>query len=512
MPIDPAIANPVTLKLADPSEQMGTALKNAYLMEEINKYKRAEDDDQATNDLIKRNYNPDKNTYRNSLMADAAQSGHGKIIPGMQKEWSEQDAREAKAGLDKADATKATAEAGKFDTEAIAKELENVKPDLQNVDRNDPVKGLQQYSGVVDSMFKNPRLGPWLVARGKTPESFMTPAQTDAAKGPAAWAGRMLGEQIGAEKMAEMIATPMKGIAQPDGTQAQNIVLTPKFGGGPSHIAPGSQQSYVPPKPPQVSVSVDATRKATSAFGKTLGEKEAEGYYNLGQFAQGVPASINKLDRMIDLVRSEKVLTGAGAGAKLEVLRGLQQAGQLSPEQQEILNNTQEFDKYLSQNILEQTAALNKAGLGARTSKFEVEQVIAGNARKELESPAIMHLLLNQRRDLQDAVPRFNARSKDLQGTDLEPTLKALASHPIAEIPDHPAQIEADYHDGMRGANGKPVNIKQYVNIRMHPETAGAFDEHFGPGSAERILGRHQPSGGGTPTGAAPFLPDPGNP
>lgn len=86
-------------------------------------------------------------------------------------------------------------------------------------------------------------------------------------------------------------------------------------------------------------------------------------------------------------------------------------------------------------------------------------------------------VLLKQRQDLQDSIPRFNQRRGEFNQSGVSPALKALASHDI------PLAADSKYDKETNPATGQPYDDPTPANIarlKAHPEEAPIFASHYG--------------------------------
>jgi hypothetical protein len=478
------------IQFANPVEQYQNLLKAQYLSTEIEKARRLEDEAAGTADAYKNalavSKNPDGTLDRNKFRAAAKEhlitNNRGQLVPAFEKGNAEVDKIEAQtAGV--------KAQQAKTEMEGLKLTLQNMAEQYKSVSLDDPALAQQQLYALEKGFAVDPALAKFNAAHGITPEQYLERRVAEMqphAQDPNKMREYVIRQMMGAKDAQSALEQKLQVV---DGGDHNDIYRTDKNGKlekiqtTPKKMADHSTR-----------IVVNANQKAANAFGEKLGQHEADSYSNLEELSRGAPEAITELDRMINAVASGKVITGLGVNQKLDALRALKLAkGQLSPQDEELLANTQEFQKYIANNLLSRTAQLNKAGLGAKTSVQELRIMEQAIARGNMEPAAILKVLLNQRKDIQNAIPKFNQRQLDVHNSpDLDPIQRTLASHPLDEIPDHPL-----YEHIVGKPNGAPAGKKYPAPspaaiqlLRAGKISKETFDdpEHYGPGAAARAM------------------------
>lgn len=510
MPIDPAIANPPTIKLADPAEQMSTALKNAYLMQEIEKVKQARDDQ----DTYRGAYSiPGLSSMtpterKNALIDNVVTAKRGDLVPQILKGEQELEEKAAKVGLDKANTGKATADTIETQTKAVAQEIKNTRNDLMNIDINDPTKGLSGYENFVKSLYNNKVLGPRYTEIGKTPEMWMDKARAEASKGQAAWANFMLGEKMGpeqADKLAENIVTKVTQIGK-NGGQVQNVVATNKYGDPAAHVVPGSEQSYVPS---DHSTKIYMPGQPTqNEYEKKRGELMAGTDHSLYMAAQNAPRNIEMAQKIKTLIQAGAI-TGKGSDLKVDALAFGKAFGFNVPN--DPLVATQMLKKMMAQNVFGQVGIFKEAGVPMnRLTNLDLTLTKEGTPQMDLDPQTINWMADEMIDSSKEAVRRNNDRNSQIRSSKVSSSPQVLGiaqdvpmppgdtsgNSPIANVSGNPS---------VNPKTGKPWPIPPQKNIdllKSDSSKRALFESHYGP--ADKYLGKQQPGGGGAPTLPSP--------
>lgn len=476
------------VQFANPVEQYQNLLKAQYLSSEIEKARRVEDEAQGTADAYKNALAVSKNTDgtldRNKFRAAAKEhlilNNRGQLVSAF-------DENNAKVDKIEAETQGVKATQAKTEMDNLKVTLENMAQQYKSVSLTDPVLAQQQLYALEKGFAVDPALAKFNASHNITPEMYlerrvaeMQPHSQD----PEAMRQYVLRQMMGAKDAQDALEQKIQVV---DGGDHNDIYATDKDGNieklqtTPKKMADHSTR-----------ITVNANQKAANAFGEQLGKHEADSYSTLEELSRNAPETITELDRMVGLVSSGKVYTGLAGNAQLKADQAIVAAGgKLSPEHQAMLTNTEELQKYLANNALTRTAELNKAGLGAKTSVRELEMVQAAIARGDMQPIAILRVLLNQRKGVQNAIPRFNQRQLDVRNSpDLDPIQRTLASHPLAEIPDHPLARHLENPDTPTGKKYPTPSAAAVQLLRSGRISKETFedDEHYGKGAAARAL------------------------
>lgn len=474
-----------TIQYADPNEQYQNMLKTQYLASEITKAKRVEEDLTAQNEAGKEPgaYNADGTANIGVLTNYLARKGQARSIQPLQKGLAEVDHI-------KAQASESRAKAAKEEMEKLKLTFENLHSLYSGVSQTDPQLAQQQMYPILRAEASNADI---LKFTGGSPDEHLVQRlgeMKQAAQNPETMRQFVIRQSMGAKDAQTALERKIQVV---DGGDHNDIYSTDG-----NSLEPLKKLATTPKKMADRSthITVDASHHAANAFGEALAKHEADAYSSMEELARGAPDAVSELDRMVGMVAGGKVLTGLGVDVKLNTLRAIELAGKLTPADRDILTNTQELQKYLANNALVRTAQLNKAGLGAKTSVRELEMVQAALARGEMEPMAMLRVLLNQRKGVQNSIPGFNARQKDVHNSpDLDPIQRTLASHMIDEIPDHPlmshllkapaAAAPTSPASNKTWPTPKPTVIDALRSSRISQQT---FDDVYGPGAAHRAM------------------------
>lgn len=479
------------IQFANPVEQYQNILKTQYLASEIAKAQREEDDSTALNNAgkVPGAFNADGTPNIGIMTNHLASIGQAKSIAPLQQKFAQVNQTNAKAGLD-------AAQGGKADIEAQLKTMEYFRDRYKSIDPNSPDAPAQAYQ-VFKEEATNPLLAKLAAANGVTPPQHIQ--QRVAEMQPHAQDPQSLGDWFTKQSMSAKdaaAALEQKKLVV-DGGDHNDIYTVGKQGNMVKDLTtPRKMADH------SVRVTVSANQQAASALAKQLGEDTGKMYTALDETAQAAPQSVADTDRIVGMIASGKVIMGALSDAKLEALRHEKAlAGKLSPENEELLNNSQEVKKYMTSKLLSNIAALNKAGLGARTNLVltKLEQESAANGT--MEPMAALKILLNQRKAVQDAIPRLNELRKGLANSpdkDVRQVMQTLVKNELPPIPDHPLYQTLVGGPGLppgapASPQGKtypsptPAAVQLLRSGRISKET---FEDeaHYGKGSAARAL------------------------
>lgn len=466
--------NPITpiapIKFDDKLEQYSNFLKDQYLQSEIAKSKREEDDSTAFNNAGKVTgaVNAD-GSFNTGVMGNAlAQGGQAKQLPGFLKGQSDIAKSNAEAGA-------STSKAAKDDADTLHQKMQNYADAFANMPRNDPHAGQAVYYSKLLAMSRDPQIVK--LHGSASPEDFIKSGLQDsfqAGQSPQAWQAFADKQVFGAQKAADLLKeVKVLPIKRGDKT---TVVMTNPTDANPSLNELGTY-SVLPAKGQTININNLPGPAAETSFAKAQGTSQSDALTALSGIATSAPQGIAKIDQALDIIKGGNFITGIGADKKLAYYKFLKAGGLTTDKQNQMIDNTEQLNKYLAGNTLDQTAAFNKAGLGARTSVQELKMLSDATARSGMEPEAMSTVLLKQRKDLQDAIPRFNERRGEFSQAGVSPALKALASHDIALAPDSPYEKEVNPKTGQPYDDPTSANI---ARLKAHPEEAAIFASHYG--------------------------------
>ena len=485
MPLDPLLANPTPFKFANPLEDYTNFLQAQHLQTEIQKAKRAEEDDAATNNSFKKAYSQpglDEMGKRNALLSDLAANNRGKLIPGFQKQFAETDKASAESGKFLADTSKAN-------VEATAKELDNLKSTYLDGLTYDPSLDQHKMFGFFKAMANNPVTSKWIQSNNQSLDDYLKQNVGEmmvARNNPDAWKQFAQMHQMGATKAAEAIQqaaqlklqASKKNLTHVNLGDHQALVQHNEYGDANPQVVMDLKGG---PKVPQTTVNVNnlPENKAAGMLAETVAKGFGGNLVDLSKSANSAAKNIADLDQIKALV-SGGALTGAAGPAQARLMSYLESAG--FKFSNDPVARTQELNKALAKNVLNSVGALHAAGI-SRLTNMDMSILQDASGSGNLDANALLNIIEKQKKDHQYSVARYNTARQQFansQDPHIRAMMQTMAPNDI-EIPGlDPAMI---------------------ARLKQHPERAAGFDKAVGiPGAAASILGT-----GGTSTGGAPF-------
>lgn len=491
MPLDPLIANPSVVKLADPVEQFGNVLKNAYLANQVAEAKQKRSETDAMNDAYKMPgaVNPD-GTLNDDIVVNAfAQKGRGSMIPSFQ-------ANRAKIAKDQADAKKTEAEIGetrakmdKTQMEAFANALKTSNEQLSGV-AMDPHVGQDQYYAHIVANSKDPLISKWLQQRGVTPDQYIQDEvgkMHAASQSPESWKQFVVGEATSGKDMEAMLSQKIEqldlgGHKQLVSVDTHNPNATPKV--------MSDQTVTASPNVARMTVNNYPENKGETKLYEANAEAVSKEYSALRAQAQAAPKTFASAQNLIGLL-NKGAMTGAGSDFATKALAWADTAG-LNINHDKLVAS-QEFRKYLKQNIFDMVGAMKNAGVPiSRITNMELQLVEQGAPNSEMNIDTVRSLLKHLQEDSRNAVINHNSRLGELLGNqNTRGAMSMFAAHPF-DIPGIPPQA---------------IEFLKKNNDAKHQQL---FEKKYGlpSGAASSLFAQpQQPGGGGAPTGGVPFDP-----
>lgn len=490
MPAEPYNITPI--KLADPAEQYGNALKNAYLMNQISEAKSKRDDTNAMREAYSTEgaAGPDgANIVRNALSKK-----RGDLLPSYDKTQADIAYKKAQAGKLASDKGKAEADMSKSEAEAIHKSLENSKTELMGISM-DPSVGQDQMFNHIKAVARDPALKKWIEGRYGTSEEYIKQRVAEmlpASRTPDAWQQHVISEQTGAKDNADMLKKVLTPVDQ--GDKHVIVATDPRNPGAGSQTVWQGAEGLNPNRPQHViNVNNNPENKGLASFNEEAAKDAIKDYRTKRSGAESAGMGVQNIDQMQKLL-NDGVFVGALGKPQEDVTRYAKALG--FNVNDGMIVRSQELRKMLSKNVYDQVAALKAAGVPlSRLTNAELKLVQEASPGMEMEPETIKTLLSAQRKMQQNLVIAHNQRYGEMTADPRTgDTMRLYGYHPI-DIPGvPPAAIEA---------------------LRQHPEKAAGFDKAFGlpAGSAKGMLeqAHKQPAGGGSPSGQTPFsAPGPG--
>lgn len=220
---------------------------------------------------------------------------------------------------------------------------------------------------------------------------------------------------------------------------------------------------------PATTVNVSTEKKYGEAFGGKLADVD------IGKMttAEKAPQMAESANRIIDLVKQGNVFTGPIADVKLNLARALNVAGANNEEK---IANTEMLIAGTGQSTLD---AIKSAGLGTGQGFTDKDlkflQGVAGGTIG-MTQQTLTNLATLQHRVATRSAEAWNKRVGEMPREVVQGT--GLSTAPIKVPP----------LSSVMGGGGIPSAAIQY--LKANPATKLQFDQTFGPGAADKILGK----------------------
>jgi hypothetical protein len=224
---------------------------------------------------------------------------------------------------------------------------------------------------------------------------------------------------------------------------------------------------------PRTTVNVPVNVSTEKKYGEQFAGKFAEKDIDKLTAAETAPAMAENANRIISLVSQGNVFTGPIADVKLNIARALNVVGASNEEK---IANTETLIASTGQSTLN---AIKGAGLGTGQGFTDKDlkflQGIAGGTIG-LTQKTLMDLATLQHRVATLSAEAWNKRAPEIpkdvaRGVNM--STAPIKVPPLASV---------------MGGGGIPPAAIQY--LRANPATKLQFDQTFGPGAADKILGK----------------------
>jgi hypothetical protein len=478
MPLDPVIANPVPFKINDPMEQYGAYLKNAFLMDEIDKAREEREFNSREAEAWKKYKGDNEGDVINSL----ASSGAGKRIPSIQKGFDERrkTAEETK---------KIASDAAKTEAETDAKVWENAKTLLDPVSP-DPNIGVRQMEKVIRGWYQNPRLAKFFADNGRTIEASLGEMNDAAQNGK--FPDFLLANRSTLDKLSKMTY-----VSEDLGGHKTVTAYRENTLGTPAGQQVSDKEVTLSPNRAQTNINVDT---GGDEYAKERAKLRARADEDAANQAKAAPLILNDVTRGLALV--PKAFTGYFSGGA-KTFNAMAKGAGMNETTPGALQATQELEQILSSDMLKNIGTLRNeydVKLGSVTEK-EFAQLQSTIPRITDDPATITAWFQRLGAATRKAQAEYEQHHRDVSTNPVTaPVVKGLSVPPPPKLPgtDRP-------NPGFMDKRGRPVTVDAISDLlRGDPANDHYFDSAAGvPGLAKRI----RASQGGTLNQGAPFPP-----
>lgn len=472
MPLDPVIANPATLKIADPLEQYTNYLRAGYLQDQIAEAKAARDEKNALRSawsdpsLVGKSGDEYYEGVEKSLLTNK----RGDLIPGVRKTRAEIDKI-------KAEGAEKFANADKSKLETYAKRFGISRDQLANISI-DPSIGQQQRFAQIKAESKDPIIAEFNASMGISPDDYINRevGKMMGAQTPETWKQYLAMSMAGAENGLGLLNN--KIVTLDNGGTNEVISVNELNPSNPTTLL--TRRKTIDPNRPQHTINLtNEAAKVTSAYESKRAELQAMRDDAKQEVAETVNQRLDDIQRARQLLGDDKAFTGAGAPF-FEKAASVSKTLGFPVTSDDKIAATQELRIFLSTNMLENIANLRNSGvkLGSVTEK-EFDQLMA-SAPKITDQPEVIDAWLGRaERNLRRIANDFNYRNEQLRNNE--------STRPFENaLPRNDVQL----------SNPSTANVQLLKSGKITP---AVFDKVYGPGAAARV------TSGGNPNGNTPF-------
>ena len=470
MPLDPMLANPAMVKLADPMESYSNALKNVYLMNQIDEARAGREEKNALRESYAKAVKPDGGVDLDLARTNIART-RGELLPTFDK-------TQAEIAKMKGDSEKTLSDAGLARAKELASTLDSHAKSFVGVS-TDPNIGQNQYYRVIVAMANDPVLSRFRESQGVSKDQFISEELDKAhaaAQNPQTWQQLIVGRAAGAQKMVD---TFKNKITMMDNGGTTKMLSTNEYDPNAQPKVLGTYQNTESPKAPRTTINVD--NKGPSAFNTEAGKESLKEYAASRNAAIGAGKAYDAAASTLALVND--AMTGAGTEYGERALAIMKQVGLTNKDDDYKLKATQLLQKHLAKNVFDLVAQMKRDNVPInRLTNQELTMIEKGAPNITMDAATIKDLLMRAQEDLRQSVLEHNHRLNVLSSNPETATgMRMFAAHPI-DIPGIPAESVA-----VLRANPDAKHMSFFEKTYKLP-----------PGSAADLLG-------GTSTQGAPF-------
>lgn len=203
---------------------------------------------------------------------------------------------------------------------------------------------------------------------------------------------------------------------------------------------------------PGTNITLNTGDKTTQAYGKALANQVAQDDIALYDAARGVPQLVDNANRMERLLGDGKLITGSGAALRLQMLKVAKQVGVTTPEDNEMIANTENLVRGLADHTL---SAIKSSGLGTGqgfTEKDAERLMQARSGTVDMDAATLREVVKSIIRGGVYVTDNWNRRAKNIPsevaegiGFDASPIeLPAVTTTPVTPPATPPATPSAN--------------------------------------------------------------------
>lgn len=468
MTIDPSILlNVQQPKVEDPMTRYSNFLAMQQAINKQDEYERTLNDQKALNAVYRNALGADGGLDETKLLTGLASNNLGAKIPDVRKGLLE--LKDKQAGI-----TKTEADAGKVRAETVAQKMRLL---------NDRMAGARTGADLLrlnDEMYADPDLGAYFTSLGGSREKGI--AEINQAAASPNWNAYVASKKQAALGIEKTLQNRINVLDNGN----ENVVLRTNEYGDPNPTVLAKYKVGESPKAAKTTINVSTGGKIEEAGGKAFSEEQGKYLSETLKTARMAPQMIRDADRAIALINSG-VFSGKAANFQAEAARTMKAMGiPVGPE----VTNTEQLSALLADKVLN---AIHTSGLGARGMDTPAERVYVEKAKlgdKTLDRETLITGANLLRKSAEYAIRNYN----DVAGSVPQSWFQGSGAPRTLPLPSERKKPggTSTQSKAVRFESLSPEQQKVAIErLRANPNTAGAFDQHFGkPGLAAQILGR----------------------